>query len=100
MIPWILVIVMAILSILLFIGKGTFLIAGFNTASSEQKSRYNVKRLGRVMGCGLGSLTAIVGLMLAYSGQLPTPIKWLMPWGYLVALVVTIILANTVCLKK
>lgn len=38
------------LAIVFFCGKGAFLIAGYNTASKAEKSRYDEKQLCRFMG--------------------------------------------------
>jgi hypothetical protein len=52
LITWLLTAAMAVL---LLTGKGSFLIAGYNTANKEKKKRYNEKRLCRVMGSGLSN---------------------------------------------
>ena len=49
---WVVVVILAVMSIVLLAGKGSFLIAGFNTASKEVKQKYDVKRLCRVVGGG------------------------------------------------
>ncbi|MCG4580459.1 DUF3784 domain-containing protein [Clostridium cochlearium] len=41
----------------LLLGKGSFLIAGYNTSSKEEKEQYNEKKLCRAMGVMLLSLT-------------------------------------------
>ena len=43
-------IICLVFSILLFIGKGDFLIAGYNTASKEEKEQYHTKRIRIVLG--------------------------------------------------
>ncbi|MDU1443032.1 MAG: DUF3784 domain-containing protein [Clostridium cochlearium] len=57
LIAWIVVGIFAILSITLLLGKGSFLIAGYNTSSKEEKEQYNEKKLCRAMGVMLLSLT-------------------------------------------
>lgn len=57
---WIVFAVFVILSIFLLSGHGSFLIAGYNTASKEEKEQYNTKKLCRITGGGL----AIVALVL------------------------------------
>ena len=42
-------IIFLIISILLLMGKGSFLIAGYNTASEKEKSNYNEKKLVRIV---------------------------------------------------
>ena len=56
-----------IMSIFLFLGKGSWLIAGYNTASIQEKEKYNEKKLCKAAGV----VTLIVSLLLyimAYLG--------------------------------
>ena len=56
-----------VMAIYLFLGKGSWLIAGYNTASAEEKSKYDEKKLCKVTGVTI----LIVSLMLfimAYLG--------------------------------
>ncbi len=82
-------IIFLIISILLLMGKGSFLIAGYNTASEKEKAKYNEKKLCRIVGlgflvmtCGLFSLfmlediglyimigTFIVGMAIIFIGS-------------------------------
>ena len=39
-----------IMGIVILVGKGDNLIAGYNTASKEEKSLYNIKRLRGLIG--------------------------------------------------
>lgn len=55
--------IFGIMAIFLLMGKGGFLIAGYNTASESEKARYDEKKLCRVMG---------VGMMLIAFGLLAT----------------------------
>lgn len=43
-------IIFAVISIVLFSGHGSWLISGYNTASKEEKSKYNEKKLCRTNG--------------------------------------------------
>lgn len=49
-----------IISILMFFGKGKWLIAGYNTASEEEKKKYDDKKLCRSMSL----LAAVCSVML------------------------------------
>lgn len=49
------VLLFVILGVIFFCGKGSFLIAGYNTANPEDKAKFDEKALCRAMG----------GLMLA-----------------------------------
>ena len=54
LIIWGIAVLMGVLSVVLLLGKGSFLIAGYNTSGKEEKKEYNEKRLCRVMGGGMG----------------------------------------------
>ena len=75
-------------SILIFIGKGDFLIAGYNTASEEEKEKYHTKRIRIVLGTSF--------LLLACLTALRTIIgTTAMFIGIGIVLISTLILANT-----
>ena len=96
---WVVVILLAVMSIVLLMGKGSFLIAGFNTASKEEKKKYNVKRLCRIVGGGLSFLTIFIAIFIYFEGDLPKYLQWIMPWGYLAIIALMLILTNTICKK-
>ena len=76
------------LAILILVGKGDWFIAGYNTASKEEKEQCNIKRLRGIVGVVLillACLTAIRGMLSpGQSG-----------WIVLSICIVAIILANT-----
>lgn len=84
-------------SVFLLMGRGAFLIAGYNTASPEAKAAYDEKKLCRVTGGGL-LVCGILVLLLAILGEnMP-------PWFTAVFIIVTILdvivmiwLTNTKC---
>lgn len=98
---WVVTAIIAVLSVILLSGKGSFLIAGFNTASKQEKEKYNVKRLCRVVGGGLGVITIMLGISVYYKFEFPYSIlKLMMPWGLFIVIAAIAILTNTVCKKK
>lgn len=98
---WIVVAILAALSVVLLRGKGRFLIAGYNTSGREEKEKYDEKRLCRVMGGGLSIITIMMGISLFYEFEYPIEILDLMiPYGLLAVIALMIILGNTVCRKK
>lgn len=99
-IGWVLVGVLAVLSIALLMGKGSFLIAGYNTTSKQEKQKYDVRKLCGVVGVGLSTITIIMAINLAYEYELPNSIQWLTPWGYLIPIATILILGNTICRKR
>lgn len=64
LIAWIVVGIFAILSITLLLGKGSFLIAEYNTSSKEQKEQYNEKKLCIAMEVMLLSLIIATILLI------------------------------------
>ncbi|WP_028042418.1 DUF3784 domain-containing protein [Candidatus Stoquefichus massiliensis] len=59
----IITLIFAVISIIFLLGKGSFLIAGYNTANKEEKQKYDEKKLCRVMGIGFSVVT--LGLLAA-----------------------------------
>jgi len=94
---WILVALITIISVVLLIGKGSFLIAGYNMASKEVKAKYNEKRLCRVMGSGLSVVTILIAISAYYEFDLHPAISWFWPWGLFGIIVIVLILGNTIC---
>jgi len=97
---WGLVGLLAVISTAFLMGKGSFLIAGYNTASKQEKEKYDEKKLCRVMGWGFGLITAIMAINTVYRSELPNSIQWIMPWGLLATIATIIILVNTICKKR
>ncbi len=58
--------IMFIMGIIILIGKGDNLIAGYNTASKEERSQYNVKRLRGLIG---GFLLILAPMMVLLLGE-------------------------------
>ena len=80
-------------AIVLFIGKGDFLIAGYNTASKEEKEKCNIKRLRLIMG----SCFILLGTLLVFMDTIGLG---LFMAATLLLVIMTIILANTWAKKK
>lgn len=82
---WILVGIFGILSAVLLLGKGSFLIAGYNTASEEEKKKYKEKRLCRVIGLYMGGVTLLLALGAVLGNRLRTGIWYWLSCIYLSA---------------
>lgn len=67
MIHGIMIALLVVLGIVFSCGKGSFLIAGYNTASSKEREQYDEKALCRSMGGLMYVLAACTGVM-ALSG--------------------------------
>ena len=61
----VIIILFLLLAIFLMYGKGSFLIAGYNTLSQEEKEKYDQKALCRSVGKLLFSIVFCMLLMLA-----------------------------------
>ncbi len=75
-----------ILGILFFSGRGSALIAGYNTASPEEKSRYDEKALCRAMGGLMFALAACFVVMALSEVFQMIAFLWI---GLVLALIVT-----------
>lgn len=97
---WVLIVLLALITIVLLSGKGSFLIAGYNTASKKERARYNEKRLGRVMGGGTGIMTLLLIPGALYEEELPEFWVGVMGIGIVVVVIAMIVLTSTVCRNK
>lgn len=98
-VTWGLVALLAVTSITFLMGKGSFLIADYNTDSKEEKEKRYVKKLLRVMIIGFGIIAIIMAINVSYRYEQQKSIKWLMSWGHLTTIAFMIVLANTICKK-
>ena len=97
---WTVVSLLVVFSLILLVGKGSCLIAGYNTLNRKKKQKYNEKRLCRVVGAGMGILAIIIGVATFYRFELPPSISWIIPWGMLGIIVTVEVLASTICKRK
>ena len=89
--------ILVIMGIIILIGKGDNLIAGYNTASEEEKAQYNIKRLRGLIG---GLLVALAPMMLLLNGENTMTATWSFCALVFVLCIVMVILANTWAKKK
>ncbi len=99
-IVWIGFIILAVLSIVLLLGHGSWFISGYNTASKEEKEKYNEKKLCRTMGIGMSVITLLILIMGLLEDILPAFFVYIALGIILVDVIVIIILGNTICKKK
>ena len=97
---WIVVVLLAVMSIVLLTGHGAGLIAGYNTASKEEKNKYDEKKLCRVIGGGMSVITLLILVMAVWEDVLPAAFSTVFLVVVLVDCVVMIVLANRICKKK
>lgn len=97
---YVITVIFAVMTVLFLSGHGAFLIAGYNTASEKDKSRYDKKKLCRVMGCGFLVITVLVGLTAVYGENLPDWLQRGLPIVTVADVAVLVILSNTICKVK
>ena len=87
-------------AIMLIMGKGDWLIAGYNTASEEERKTVNIKRLRFVMALSM-LLTALVIIVPVLMGKIENRNTGInMAFGIIGICLITVILANTWCKRK
>ena len=88
--------IFVIMGVVILIGKGDNLIAGYNTASQNERAQYNIKRLRGLIG---GLLIVLAPMLFLLLGET------IATTGSFVALtvilcIIVVILANTWAKKK
>ena len=89
-------IIFAVLSIVLISGHGSWLISGYNTAS-EEKAKYNEKKLCRTMGIGMSVIAILLLIMGVFENILPAFFVYIALGIILADVVIIIVLGNTIC---
>ena len=98
-IVWIIFVIFAVLSINLLSGHGSWFISGYNTASKEEKEKYDEKKLCRTMGIGMSIISILILIMGLFESVLPAFFVYIAVGIIVVDVVVIIILGNTLCRK-
>lgn len=88
------------ISLALLLGRGSWLIAGYNTASPEEKQKYDQKRLCRVTGGGMAVITLLLAAMALWEDVLPAFFAGIFGGVTVLVSAAIILLANTVCKVK
>ena len=96
-IVWIVFIILSILSVVLSSGHGSWLIAGYNTASQEEKEKYNEKKLCRIIGIGMSVIAILLLIMGVFENILPAFFVYIALGIILADVVIIIVLGNTIC---
>lgn len=97
---WIVFGMIAALSVMLLTGHGVNLIAGFNTASKEEKEQHDQKKMSRIAGAFLGVIALFILAMAIWNAVLPIAFVYAFMGLTLVGSMVMVVLLNTVCKKK
>ena len=89
---------LAIISIIFLTVHGVSLITGYNTASKEEKEKYNAKKLCHCMGIGMPVITILVGIMAINKRLLQNNyFVFIFVALVLIDVVVTIVVSNKFC---
>ncbi len=88
---------MAIMGIVILIGKGDKLISGYNTASEEEREQYNIKRLRGLIG---GLLIILAPMIFFLKEEDTMTAAWSFCVLVFVLCIIVVILANTWAKKK
>ena len=97
---WIVFVIFAVLSIVLLSGHGSWVISGYNTASKEEKEKYDEKKLCRTMGVGMSVIAVLILIMGLFENVLPAFFVYIAVGIIVVDVVVIIILGNTLCRQE
>ena len=89
--------ILAIMGVTILIGKGDNLIAGYNTASKEEREQYNIKRLRGLIG-GLLIVLAPMTILLIGAETITATFSFIILT--LLLGIIVVILANTWAKKK
>ena len=96
-IVWVVFFILTLMSITLLLGHGSWLIAGYNTASKEEKAKYNEKKMCRVMGIGMTIITLLILIAKLFEEVLPSNFTVVMIIIIGADVVAMIIASNTIC---
>ena len=79
-----------VLALVVYFGKGDWLIAGYNTASEKERAQYNIKRLRLIITLLLllSAVFVVVLLYFPYISIVATPI-------FVIVALIGVVLANT-----
>jgi len=92
------------LAVIFFTGHGGFLVAGYNTASEDEKAQYDLKKLLKVMGWGIVYFSVMFFVMGILTDNVDKSIfktvMMIFTFGSIPVCTLIIILGNTVCKKK
>lgn len=86
-----------IMGVIILIGKGDNLIAGYNTASKEDREQFDIKRLRGLIG---GLLIVLAPMMVVMLGQESMESVWSFVAITFVLCIIVVTLANTWAKKK
>ena len=97
---WIITLLFIGLAIVILLGKGDWLIAGYNTASKQEKEQVNIKRLRLVVAAILVLTVAVLDIPFIIGQEKNTTAHMVTVMVVLYITITGIIVANTWCKRK
>lgn len=91
---WIVVVMFLALTVMFYMGKGAFLIAGYNTSSQKERNKIDEKKLCHVMGNGTCIITLTLLAQIFFEDVFP---EWLFIGIIVLDIVYILIAENTKC---
>lgn len=96
---WVGFVIFAVLSLILLSGHGSGFIAGYNTASKEEKAKYDAKKLCRTTGAGMAVISVLILVMGLFEDVLPVSFVYVALGIILADCLAIVIACNTICKK-
>ncbi|MGL6197588.1 MAG: DUF3784 domain-containing protein [Lachnospiraceae bacterium] len=100
LIMWGFALLLALIALLIGIGKGDWLISGYNTASAKDRAKYNIRTLRRILSIGLGITALFIAVTNLPIGTDLLDFNQFSGIFILVVCIVMVILANTIAKRK
>lgn len=97
---WVVFAVFLILSVILLSGHGANLVAGYNTASKEEKAKYDSKKISRVVGIGMSIITILILAMGLFMDYLDVSFSYIFAVIVFADCITMTVLINTICRKS
>ena len=96
----VIIVIMFVLGIVILSGKGDNLIAGYNTASDEERRKVNIKRL-RIVVAGICILSPVVISLPVFIGKEgDTSLHLFTAFCVILMTIIGLVFANTWCKRK
>lgn len=89
--------ILVVIGVIILAGKGDMLIAGYNTASEEEKQKVNIKRLRLLIG---GLSVIIAPLFFIPNDENDVSLGLTIAGIVVVLTIIVLVLANTWAMKK
>ena len=97
---WVVFAIFLVISIMLLFGHGSWFISGYNTASKEEKAKYDEKKLCRTTGFGMAVITVLILVMGLFEDVLPAGFAYISCGIVVFDCLMIIIAIHTICKKK